>query len=514
MHSRNHLLLFSLILLFFTACRQDNLTHLDPASDQEPLSRAEIDQRLQNALEADDLIYWKRLDLYTRWSAAMQSDSIFALGYQPAGFSNIEGRMHQIDIESEAWADTRDRLFQIILEGERALYGAQLSLEDLLPLGPPSVLPTAAIRITNVETLERLEKMPEVRYLEPMGYYPGEVASRSGSGCGVSPNYNINPADYTNISPGAKRPWNFSHPKHNIQTAWNSTSGDGVTLVIIDTGASDNQNNLGSQFNSGASSGRSIQKYSTLYTGWWWWKTLTSPDDACGHGTQMAGLAAGPRSNDGNSVGVAYNADLISIKAVEDVVISTSNERNGVKDALVLAGSRSDVRVISMSIGTIFYSGTVADGVIYAYNQGKMIFAAAGTSTNFTNWVGVVFPATMSQTVAITGVRENTSPYQECNTCHYGSTVDFVGVMQRSESNRTSLTLALCCDQPTYVGGSSAATAMTAGIAGLVWSQDPGASRSTILQVLKDASDFYPSKSNDFGWGAIDADAAVNSPVL
>ncbi|MBL0101620.1 MAG: hypothetical protein IPP49_17630 [Saprospiraceae bacterium] len=44
-----------------------------------------------------------------------------------------------------------------------------------------------------------------------------------------------------------------------------------------------------------------------------------------------------------------------------------------------------------MSIGSPISSSTVSDGIYYAYNKGKMIFAAAGTSYSWTTWYGVIF---------------------------------------------------------------------------------------------------------------------------
>ena len=52
---------------------------------------------------------------------------------------------------------------------------------------------------------------------------------------------------------------------------------------------------------------------------------------------------------------------------------------------------------------------------------------------------------------------------------------------------------------------------VVAGIAALVWAQNPSASRSTVLQALKDASEFYPSRDSQFGWGKINAAVAVSS---
>jgi subtilisin family serine protease len=223
----------------------------------------------------------------------------------------------------------------------------------------------------------------------------------------------------------------------------------------------------------------------------------------------MAGLIAAPRNSTGAVIGAAYQSSLVAIRATQDVIINTSNEKNGVKNALIIAGDRSDVRIVSMSIGDVFYSSTVADGIYYAYNRGKLLMAAAGTSLSWTSWWGVIFPANMDETVAVTGVKDG-STMVRCNTCHSGSAVDFVVTMQRAASNsRTALTLALSGYTPARVGGSSAATATAAGIAALVWATNPGQTRDQVLQRLKNSASFYPSRNSEFGWGRLNAQLAV-----
>ncbi|MEM9930480.1 MAG: S8 family serine peptidase [Bacteroidota bacterium] len=503
-----------LAVLFVTACQQDDsLNDFQLAVSFEVLDRATVNQTLYAEAEEKGLIHWSRIDPQTQWSAAMNGDSIFAVGYEIPGGAPMSEIIHTIDIESSEWVAQRDELLAQMLESERKLNPA-LAVVDLLPQGMPRTLPTMGVRLVNPATMMMLRDMAAVRYVEPKGYElpPLSLEMRSGSGCGnATPNYSINGNDFTTIAPFTKQSWHQA--SSNVSQAWGTTTGSGVTITIIDTGTSDNQDNLGSQFNSGWSSGRFVQKYSTKYSGWWWWRSLDPPHDQCGHGTQMAGLATAPRGTDGNSVGIAYNANLIGIRAVEDVVISNSDESDGVKDALVLAGNRNDVKVISMSIGTPFSNSTVADGVYFAYNKGKMICAAAGTSLSWTSWYPVIFPATMSQTVAVTGVRDGSS-MQKCNTCHDGPEVDFVMVMQRaSNTSRTAITLSTSSNQPNYVGGSSAATASVAGIAGLIYASHPGASRAQVFNLMKQNASYYPSKNNNLGWGIINAQAAVQAPL-
>ncbi len=503
------LLIFFSILLF--SCSQEIINVEEKVTSQNELyTFDQIKEEVEKSLASGTTFNWEDQNSKMVYSGAMLSDSFISIGFTISPDFDLISNIHLIDINSEEWLKARKEIEAIILESEQSFYQDGITMRELEPFGKVDVVPQIIIKVQSLHTIELLREHPNVRFVEPLGFNISDVIDleRSSSGCSGNPNYSINSQDYTTLDPGIKFPWNFA--EHNIEQAWdNSAKGDNTKVCIIDTGASFSQDNLGSKFNSGYSSGRTVEKYSTKYSGSWWWRSLDSPDDPCGHGTSMAGNSAAPRSNDGNAVGVAYQSNLMSIRAVEDVLISNSNERNGVRDALILAGN-SNVKVISMSIGTPFYSSTVADGVYYAYNNQKLLFGAAGTSLSWTSWYPVIFPANMSQVRAVTGVK-NTSTLQKCTTCHDGPEVDFVIVMERSsDEDRLSLSLARYSNQPKYVGGSSTATATTAGIATMVWSENPSASRNTVLNVLKNATSLYPSRHSDLGWGTLDALEAVN----
>lgn len=463
--------------------------------------KSEVTSALQNGKVYD----WREQSDLHIFSAGELSDQFYNIGYTIDPSFDMERNIHKVDVKSPEWIKAKNEIFAILSPEIEKGKGR----ESILPYDDNSVLPQVTVMVKNLETIEALRKSPYVRFVEPIGFSitDYEVATRS-LGCSASPNYNIPSADYTTISPNVKRSWSFD--EHNVAQAWSSSQGDGVRVCIIDTGSSDDQENLGSDFDTGQSQGRNIMRLSTHYSGSWWWKTLDSPNDQCGHGTRMAGLAGAPRGNDGNSVGVAYKADMMTIRAVSDVFISSSSEKNGVRDALVIAANTTDTKVVSMSLGTPFYSSTVADGVYYAYNRDVLINVAAGTSLTWLSWYGVLFPATMAQTNAITGLKDSNN-YQKCATCHDGSAVDFTIIMERDngDNNRTTISLSMDTDQPGYVGGSSAATATFSGISALVRSKFPNENRSQILNRLKAASEFYPYRNNNFGWGNIDAAQAV-----
>jgi len=99
----------------------------------------------------------------------------------------------------------------------------------------------------------------------------------------------------------------------------------------------------------------------------------------------------------------------------------------GIANAFTTAGNNASVRINSLSMGRLTSSSQISDAVKYAYGKGKLIFCAAGTSFWWSSWfVGVIFPASMAEAVAVTGIQDNLT--SACNTCHTGSKVDFVVV--------------------------------------------------------------------------------------
>jgi subtilisin family serine protease len=454
------------------------------------------------------------------WSALQQGDNVLSVGYKPANVDkDISGVIHTIDISKGAWADARNRVLQLILEEERML-SPSLTIAGLEAYDE-STLPVIDVMVNSIGTIRKLRQSNLVRYAEPIGYEPrntglfssGQIVQTSSSGCG-SNNAEAGltePADYVTIAPGAKQSWNYGY--HGIANAWTKTSGAGKKLMIIDTGLSPDQVLFSSLFNSGSSSGRTIERKVTLrkpgFLGIGYGSVETSTADGCGHGTSMAGAAASPRNASGGTVGVAYNANLQTVRAGVDVFIDESREAKGVSDAFVLGGNTASVNIISMSMGRITSSSQIQDAVNYAYNKGKLIFCAAGTSFGWSaGWWGVIFPAWLPNVNAVTGLKDDLK--NRCSSCHDGPEVDFVVVMEKSSNGRTPLSTAQSGLAPSTVGGSSVATATTAGIAALVWSKNPSWTRDQVLNKMAQSSSYYPTKNGTFGWGVVNADLATN----
>ncbi len=497
------LLKLSVFLLLVAGCSDDNAeqnTIVINADQKEPLTTTQVNAAIDDALAKKGTFNWKQASEQLVWSAAVHGNNIVSIGF---GTSKDDFDRSK----SANNAEMQNELLQLIKQYESG------SLDKIL-ISADAYLNTMNVIIKKQETIIALRKSKFIRYIEPADYHymairngQVRVSSSSGSsGCGFESEA-LSASDYTTTTPNARVPWTFN--QHNIPSAWNFSSGRGITIGIVDTGVSPNQTLLGSSFNSGDSSGRTIQKFGVYIDSIWPWSTTTDgPNDQCGHGTSMAAVATAPRNNSGLPVGVAYNANLVIYRAAANVVLDGFQEQEGVKKAFTALGNNANVKIISMSMGHVFSVGKIEDGIRYAYNRGKLIFSAGGTSTSFTTFVGVIFPASMAEVVAVTGVKEG-AVYQKCDVCHTGSKIDFTVAMQRLSTGNSVPVNGYYNSQSKYVGGSSVATATTAGIAALVWAKNPTWTRDQVLTKMRQSSAFYPIKSPEFGYGNINALLAV-----
>ena len=464
----------------------------------DPFSKSKVDEYTKEMYIANGDFRWEQADFKMLWSAIQYGDQSVAIGYQPADYVGIENTIHQLKIGQGVWKEVHDALLNFIAS-ELTKQGLSSDVRAIL-VEDDATLPIITLKLTDRHVLTALRNLKNVRYIEPLDYTHDDVLSedRSTSGCSAS-TYALNAADYATTTPNAILPWNFG--LMNIPSAWSTAQGQGITIGVIDAGIQSSQSLLGADFNNGDSNvGRAI---TTDYT------FGSSAYSTCSHGTAMSGLAAGPRNTLGATTGVAYKSSLHFIRGCEDVVLDRSVERTGVKNALVKMGNRTDVKVISMSIGNPFYSSVLEDGVNYAWGMGKMMMAAAGTSFSWTSWWGVVCPASLSRCVAITGVKEN---FGTCASCHDGSQVDFTMTMERStNSSRNTLSLNTSGYEAKYIGGSSCATAMAAGVASMVWSVNPNFTREQVYNYLLTTSQYYPNPNGSRGYGNLNAGAAVSA---
>ena len=112
--------------------------------------------------------------------------------------------------------------------------------------------------------------------------------------------------------------------------------------------------------------------------------------------------------------------------------------------------------------------------------------------------------------MAITGVKDSPTNVN-CDECHKGSEVDFVVVMEKASNGLHMVTTAMSGDVPTTVGGSSAATATTAGMAALIASKYPSMTRAQIIEKMRVNASLSNNKSSEYGWGRVNLNTALSN---
>ncbi len=476
-----------------------------------PLTLHDINQQITDSLDLQqEALNWSDMSTDLLWSTLIRIDSVAIIGFMPISISDTREAINSRDFSTPDWNKARNDLMNFIRTENRKT-GTFLTDEQLFDMNTGQNRPYLYAKIFSKELIESLRGTENIRYVEPANYEYLASQNRSGEGCS---DYSVplDTNDYVAITPTSISSWTQS--EHMIDSAWTkSNKGEGVWIAVMDTGVSATNPKFNGEFDEGDSSGRVIEKkefYNPNGSGTDGWQ------DQCGHGTAMAGLATGTRGFDSTPAGVSYKSNLISYRVTNDVIINVGAEIDGLRDALYDAADDSRVSIISISLGDIFSHGPVEDGIIYAHDNDKLIFAAAGTSTSFTNFFGVIAPANMPEAIAVTGVIEG-SDFQRCNNCHSGNEVQFCVFMERSATGNNAVTNtndnASNNDYRGYVGGSSSSTAIMAGIAGLVFSNNLTFSRDQVLNRLIQTSSRYPIKDSQYGWGTIDACQAVDTTL-
>jgi subtilisin family serine protease len=336
--------------------------------------------------------------------------------------------------------------------------------------------------------LARLRRHPNVEYVEP-----GTFANLTGGkdlrwgdlemGCGVAP---YNGPGSTIVAPGDLLPWNYRSMQ--IDSAWAYSSGRGVTIGIVDTGIDEAVPELNSQFSSGMSVGRILQKDATKPG-----SSHTNPwDDNCGHGTRMASVIAGPRNGVG-TLGVAWGANLYAVRVDDDVVLSeVEATRLGIRRAAERA------RIVTMAFGTLAYYTSIQQELEYwFFNSDRLIFAAAGTYPCWDPWKPITFPGTLSTVQTVAAFDESGS--LACNTAR-GYQVDFA-----ARTNQPAQGLGVLGPILAGMAGSSGATAVMAGLSALYLSIHPTASRDAVLSSLIASASPAGGRSPLWGFGVPNA---------
>lgn len=232
-------------------------------------------------------------------------------------------------------------------------------------------------------------------------------------------------------------PNQWALPKINAPAAWDiSTGSASVVIAIVDTGIQLNHPDLQSK----------------LVSGWNFVAGNNNPDDDNGHGTHSAGIAAAATNNATGIAGLGWDCRLMPVKVLNSDGIGTyADVASGITFAV-----NNGAKVVSLSLSGSAPSSTLESAVNYAWNNGAVVVAAAGNNNSTTP----EYPAWYANSIAVASSTTNDSRSSFSN---HGNWVDVAAPGSSILSTYNN-------DGYATNSGTSMATPLVAGLAGLLWS--------------------------------------------
>ena len=276
----------------------------------------------------------------------------------------------------------------------------------------------------------------------------------------------------------------------NAPAAWDLTAGDPkIVIAIVDTGVDSSHPDLSSKI---------IGQYS--FTG--------STKDGFGHGTHVAGIAAAATNNDIGIAGMCPRCSILSIKVLDD---QGSGYMSDVASGITYAASHG-ARVISLSLGGNAHSDTMRSALQFAVANNALPVCAMGNSNSSTN---TPEPAYWHDCLSVIATDQNGARASFSNS---GMKADVAapGVAILSTMPTYPVTLTTSYGYSTKydaLSGTSMATPMASGTAGLVLSANPNLTPAQVAGILMASSGDGASWSPNLAFGVLDAYQAVSRAV-
>jgi len=307
--------------------------------------------------------------------------------------------------------------------------------------------------------------------------------------------------------------WNLT--RINAPAAWAKSTGAGIKIGVIDTGVDLTHEDLAAKVSDSVSC-IGARDLSAACAG--------SAQDDQGHGTHVAGIAAAITGNAKGVAGVAPDAKLVVVKALDSTGSGALNDVNaGIKWAV-----DHGARVINLSLESDGHDVTTApgqtltEGVDYAFSHNAIVVVAAGNATP--SLFGSSGYANVNAVIVGASGRQDEVAWYSSTLAGAKWGLVAPGGDARGPDGTPSCAGALAADCIVSTGwfagkqnqyaddeGTSMATPQVAGVIAMVMAQTPGMSAAAAVQRV--ISTTAKVSCGDGCKGRLDAAAAVGAPV-
>jgi subtilisin family serine protease len=325
--------------------------------------------------------------------------------------------------------------------------------------------------------------------------------------------------------------WNLK--RIGAEAAWDSARGDGVVVAVVDTGLDLTHPDVAGNVweNTDEIPGNGVDDDGNGYVddmnGWDTNGDDNDPTDGFGHGTHVAGTIAAQDDNGIGVVGVAPDAQLMTLKGLGD---NGGGSLFDLAEALAYAAANG-ADVINNSWGCrggCPSSPVIEEAVSLAYAAGSVVvFAAGNDNSDVRNYSPENRPEPI--VVSATNPLDQRASFSNFGFVDVGAPGAGTPGTSAFEPERGILSLksAVCaafelCPAELIVGGeylrqagTSMAAPHVAGLAALILSQHPEYTPEQVRQVIRRSSADIgaPGFDTDFGYGLISASSAVEEPA-
>jgi thermitase len=288
-------------------------------------------------------------------------------------------------------------------------------------------------------------------------------------------------AKYGNVS-------QWGPPAVSAPLAWGLTSGNpNIVIAIVDTGVDDTHPDLASKI---------VGEYT--YVG-------KSAKDGFGHGTHVAGIAAAATDNNAGIAGMCPNCSILSVKVLND---QGSGYISDVASGITYAASHG-ARIISLSLGGPGRTQTLVSALDYAIQNNALPVCAMGNSGS---GYDAPEPAYWHDCLSVIAT-DNTGA--KASFSNYGMIADVAapGVAILSTMPTYPVTLTTTYGyKKNYdaLSGTSMATPVVSGIAGLVLSENPTLTPAQVAGIIEASAGDGVSWKSNLGFGIVNAFKAVS----
>lgn len=242
------------------------------------------------------------------------------------------------------------------------------------------------------------------------------------------------------------------------------------------------------------------------------------PNQIQEHGTKISGIIAAKTDNDNLVAGIAggFSTEGIKILPIQIGNVTWYYEGSVIDDAILYAVDMG-VDIISMSMGSKVADLPIVQALDAAHSAGVFLVCASGNIDKPTD-TDITFPASHENVFSV-GASNDIDKW--CNFSRYSGAI--LDIVAPGEGIYNITYSANSHNNASYGSGTSYASPIVSGIAGLMLSVNPCLSNTMMVEILRHTADKvntywynyngnpnYPGHNEKMGYGRVNAEQSVS----